>query len=58
MAGYCTSMRPYFHEPQESENTAQAQYLAILPSHPSNNIYVAVPDRNRILVHRIFRAHQ
>ena len=23
MAGYCMSMRPYFHEPQASENTAQ-----------------------------------
>ena len=23
MAGYCTSVRPYFHEPQVSENTAQ-----------------------------------
>ena len=23
MAGYCTSVRPYFHEPQASENTAQ-----------------------------------
>ena len=23
MAGYCTSMRLYFHEPQASENTAQ-----------------------------------
>ena len=22
MAGYCTSVRPYFHEPQASENTA------------------------------------
>ena len=21
MAGYCTSVRPYFHEPQASENT-------------------------------------
>ena len=23
MAGYCTSVWPYFHEPQASENTAQ-----------------------------------
>ena len=23
MAGYCTSVRSYFHEPQASENTAQ-----------------------------------
>ena len=23
MAGYCTSVRPYFYEPQASENTAQ-----------------------------------
>ena len=23
MAGYCTSVRPYFHNPQASENTAQ-----------------------------------
>ena len=23
MAGYCTSVRLYFHEPQASENTAQ-----------------------------------
>ena len=23
-----------------------------------HNVYVAVPDRNRILVHRVFRAHQ
>ena len=23
MAGYCTSVQPYFHEPQASENTAQ-----------------------------------
>ena len=23
MAGYCTSVRPYFHELQASENTAQ-----------------------------------
>ena len=23
MAGYCTSVRPYFHEPQASENIAQ-----------------------------------
>ena len=23
MAGYCTSERPYFHEPQVNENTAQ-----------------------------------
>ena len=23
MAGYCTSVRSYFHEPQASENTAE-----------------------------------
>ena len=28
MAGYCTSVRPYFHEPQASENTAQEILLA------------------------------
>ena len=30
MAGYCSSVRPYFHEQQASETTGQ--YLAILPS--------------------------
>ena len=30
MAGYCTSVRPYFHEPQASENTAHSDCGRIL----------------------------
>ena len=30
MAGYCTSVWPYFHEPQASENTAQVCNIYIL----------------------------
>ena len=37
MAGHCTSVWPYFHEPQASENTAQECNIQ-LPSHTSNNI--------------------
>ena len=35
MAGYCTSVQPYFHEPQASENTAQECNIqpCILGSH-------------------------
>ena len=40
MAGYCTSVRLYFHKPQASENTARVQYPAILPSQPSNNRFI------------------
>ena len=30
MAGYCTSVRLYFHEPQASENTAQECWAELL----------------------------
>ena len=38
MAGYCTSMRPYFHEPQASENTTQECNIQpyCLLTHPDN----------------------
>ena len=39
----------YFHSPTAHENTAaHIQYPAILPSHPSNNIYI---------LHGFFRLH-
>ena len=40
MAGYCMSVRSYFHSPAARENTAQVQYPAILPSHTSNNRFI------------------
>ena len=42
MAGYCTSVCPYFHEPQASENTAQECNIQpyILPSQPSNTRFI------------------
>jgi len=40
MAGYCTNVCMYFHEPQASENTARVQYPAIFPSQPSNSRFI------------------
>ena len=37
MAGYCTSVRLYFHEPQASENTAQARVYIV-----SNPVYIYI----------------
>ena len=57
MAGYCTSVQLYCHEPQVSENTAQVQYSAILPSQSSNNRFIiyhsdlAAPRRQTATAH-------
>ena len=62
MAGYCTNVHPYFHKLQARENTAQeCKYLAILPSHTSNNRFIiyysdlAAPRRQTASAHAQYK---
>ena len=45
MAGYCTCVRPYFHEPEAS---TRVQYPAILPSQPRNRFIIYHSDFSSI----------
>ena len=54
MAGYCTSVRLYFHEPQASENTAQEcniQPYCLLSHQIIDLLYTSVLPVIKVIVH-------
>ena len=58
MAGYCTSVQPYFHEPQASENTAQeCNYTTLIQQYLEDRQLLRMHSTKVIAVYSCYAAY-